>query len=92
MTYHNTTSLTGSELAHCQLVAHTQEALILSFFLSPNWGNYSPSEVNKHVLPDAPITSVRRAMTGLTKAGLLVKTDELVDGPHGRKEGTWRLA
>lgn len=39
-----------------------------------------------------PITSVRRAISDLTRDGKLVKTDKQVIGIYGRKEYVWRLA
>ena len=39
-----------------------------------------------------PITSVRRAISDLTRDGKLVKTDKQVMGIYGRKEYVWRLA
>ena len=53
---------------------------------------FSPSDLNAMVLPDALLTSVRRALSNLTKAERLVKTDMLVDGLYGRPEGLWKLA
>lgn len=38
------------------------------------------------------LTSVRRSISNLTKAGALVKTDYVQDGPYGRPESLWRLA
>ena len=37
------------------------------------------------------LTSVRRAISNLTAAGVLVKLDLVVDGPWGRPEGLWSL-
>ena len=41
---------------------------------------------------NCPITSVRRAMTNLTKAGLLEKTGDKVLGEYGVMVNTWKLA
>ena len=38
-----------------------------------------------------PITSIRRAISTLTKAGKLTKTNELRMGRHGKKTHVWRI-
>ena len=89
--YHNTQGLENTE--EYERKALSQDDVIMVFFSSQKYGSmFTPSELNNLVLPNAPITSVRRSLTGLTKAELLVKTCYLVDGPYGRPEGLWRLA
>jgi hypothetical protein len=70
-----------------------QEARIETFFRGskPN-AAFTPSQVHRYVGGNAPLTSTRRAMTGLERAGVLVKTDVTVPGPFGRPEHAWRLA
>lgn len=54
----------------------------------------SPSQVHAAGLAAGRawlLTSVRRSMTNLAKAGALVKTDDTRMGPHGRLETLWRL-
>lgn len=89
--YHNTTNSDGADLVEYELKADTQEALIFAFFESHPDRELSPSYVHQHVLPRAPITSVRRAISNLTHAGLLTKTDTQLDGPYGRPEYLWQL-
>ena len=38
-----------------------------------------------------PITSIRRAISTLTKQGNLTKTDELRKGKYGKKTHTWKF-
>ena len=40
----------------------------------------------------APLTSIRRAMTTLTKDGKLIKTDKQVPGIYGTPNYKWKLA
>lgn len=91
MSYHNTQGL--EDTAEYERKALTQEQMIMAFFEHHGLGElFSPSEVNNIVLPNAPLTSVRRAMSDLTREGLLIKTEHITDGPYGRPEGLWRLA
>lgn len=91
--YFNTTDVHGSELIDFCNKAHGQAARILAFFeQSPRLG-YTPSVVRRLVFADSvPITSVRRAMTTLTNAGELKKTDRQRQGPYDHPEHVWQLA
>ena len=51
----------------------------------------SPSMVYYAFLKAWPITSVRRAITNLTTAGELVKTNNTVTGMYGKPEHLWSL-
>jgi len=88
--FFNTTSVKGEELAQCRAAAETQEAIIYEFFRRHPRQAFSPSRLAS-VLPRAPLTSIRRAVTNLTTAGLLEKTDQRVVGTWGKPELTWRL-
>ena len=91
MSYHNTCGIENT--AEYERKAISQDEVIMRHFRNCAYGTlYSPSKLNKWVLRNAPITSVRRSLTGLTKAGLLVKTDMMVDGLYGRPESLWKLA
>ena len=91
MAYHNTCGI--EDTRDYERKAFSQDEVIMRHMKECTYGTLiSPSELNTWVLPNAPITSVRRSLTGLTKAGLLVKTSYLVDGPYGRPEGLWKLA
>jgi hypothetical protein len=87
--YHNTTDSTGSELRDYEDKAKGQDELIMEFFMQ-NSGGFTPSFIQQKVLPQAPITSVRRAMTNLTNRGKLRKTELQVQGPYGRPEYVWK--
>jgi hypothetical protein len=91
--YHNTLAHEGDQLRNYEQKAMTQDELVLEYFRRRRFGDHiSPTVVHRYALPAAPITSVRRALTNLTAAGLLVKTDVMVEGAYGRPESTWILS
>lgn len=78
--------------------ASYQERMILAWYNRYSAGKaHPPSYVYQELIDRAilsrktPLTSVRRAMSNLTKAGLLVKTGIKIAGPYGRDEYCWRL-
>lgn len=92
-TYHNTTETLGTELKLYQDKAKSQEVRILAFLLEDPVRPITPSVAVRWIFKDSvPITSVRRALTNLTNAGELVKTNAQVKGPYGRPEFIWKLA
>lgn len=88
--YYATVPVSESQLQEYAAQAKGQEAAILAFF-ARHPGRHAPHQVRASVLPQAPITSVRRAITNLTKRQVLEKTSHLIDGPDGRPVHTWRL-
>lgn len=90
--YYNTTHSTHPDLTKYEESAVSQEVKILDWF-KKGVLDAPPSEIRYCLFDDGvPITSVRRALTNLTNAGELVKTDKQVPGPYGRPEYQWRLA
>ena len=90
--FHNTTRESDAKLAEYEGRAVTQEDRILEYFAS-NWHTeISPSRVQRYLLPNVPLTSVRRAITNLTTQGKLERTEKKVDGLYGRPEYCWRYA
>lgn len=90
--HHNTTEESGDVLSHYESHAKTQEDALLAFFHRfPKAGGWTPSEINKIVMMDCPITSVRRALSNLTRDQRLIKTDIKRMGPYGRREFAWKL-
>lgn len=98
MSYFNTTKESGTTLKNNVAKAKSQEEEILKQFRfdrihynSQFWENYdlglSPSQIDLN----APITSIRRALTNLTKQGKLIKTNEKRIGMYGRSEYVWKL-
>jgi len=91
--YYNTNKETGEVLKKSNRKATNQEDLILTYFrcvkypkeLSPDYF------INMVCFENTPITSIRRALTNLTKKGYLEKTDKMVTGQYGKKVHTWKL-
>lgn len=90
MPYYNTNKESPAEAADSAVQTQKQERVILAFFKKQQ-EPLSPSMVHKAFLEIWPITSVRRAMTDLTVAGELVKTNETVPGAYGKREHLWTL-
>lgn len=104
--YHNTTNESGDQLEMFENKANKQETVILSMFRRT--GKMTASECFR-LYPDQsiPITSVRRGITNLMKAGFLIKLDGMQDrlegeepdpdkiekkeGIYGRKEYVYEL-
>ena len=89
--YYNTLGHEGDELRTYKRRAFNQDKVIHQFMLLFPCDGYTPSEVNRIVLPGTPVTSVRRSINTLTRQGKLVKTSEQRVGPYGRPETVWRL-
>ena len=94
--YHNTTNLKDKELREAEEKAETQEQIILAFFIRRAPSCYMPCEVHRTINIGLehpwPLTSVRRAITNLTKRGTLQKTDVKKIGLYGKLTYCWRLA
>ena len=94
MTYHNTLSHEGETLREYQAKAGSQDEKILAYMKSFSYGTlFTPTMLHRAVFDfSCPITSVRRALSNLTNANVLVKTEILSEGMYGREEHNWRLA
>jgi len=90
--FHNTIDYTGELLLKAEQNARKQEDKILIFFVSKPGERFTPFEIQKAVLPYAPVTSVRRAMTNLTTKGYLIKTDDQKLEEWGKHNYLWKLA
>tara|TARA_R100000315_G_C5192540_1_gene112410 strand:+ start:461 stop:835 length:375 start_codon:yes stop_codon:yes gene_type:complete len=95
--YYNTTNENGSLLKVNTKQAENQTTLTLSVFQTYPTYTFSADEVwnflidNEAINEQTPLTSIRRAITDLTNAGKIVKTNRKVLGSAGRKTYTWRL-
>jgi len=89
--FYNTTHEKGKTLEVFHRKADRQDLKILYTFLT--YKKMTPSECwNVYYRKTAvPLTSVRRSITNLTKAGKLVKTNEKKIGIYGRPEYIWEL-
>jgi hypothetical protein len=92
--FYNTNKSAGEILTKARQDARNQQELIYAYYQIYKKG--SPSQVHGRVFdnmaPLTPITSTRRAITNLTDAGYLVKTDRMVEGDYGKMEHVWQIA
>jgi hypothetical protein len=92
MSYYNTTSLIGGNLLKEIKSAKTQEDKITIFFKSRALSYLTPSDILRAVFDSStPLTSIRRALTNLTRDKVLVKTDKQKIGSFGKPVYCWRL-
>jgi len=89
--FHNTIDLQGSDLDQANRKTQTQKQRVLRFFKTYHDGRFTPSAVHSHLGGASPLTSTRRAISDLTKAGLLEKTDHQEKGEYGTLNYTWCL-
>ena len=87
-TFYNTTNESGQLLIDYREKAGRQETIILSLFRKIREG--SPWDIYE-IVGNMPITSVRRALTNLTKKGCLIKTGLKKEGAYGRPEYIWKI-
>ena len=88
--YHDTTDV-GAELPRLEARARTQDQAVAALFRRYAPLSLSPSQAHKALCTRAPLTSIRRAITNLTRDGVLVKTDQKSTGPYGNVECRWVL-
>lgn len=90
--YYNTTNSEGKDLDRYAMKAKAQEIKVLAYFQAQPLRTFTPEDIGRDVLPNAPRTSWGRALSNLTKAGELEKTDRQTIGMYGRPVYHWRLA
>mgnify|MGYP003139253785 FL=1 len=90
MAFYQTIDQPGSALKESNKKTRKQEELILDLFVKRN-RPLSPSMVLSQSGLNCPITSIRRAMTDLCKAGRIVKTDRQIKGMYNKPEHLWEL-
>ena len=94
--YYNTTNVSGDQLARYLDVALSQESRLLAYFEQTfnrdgSYAMLTPSTAQVLVFANKiPITSVRRALSNLTRDGYLRKSGQAT-GLYGRPENYWRL-
>ncbi|MFZ7166530.1 MAG: hypothetical protein ACO1G5_03190 [Bacteroidota bacterium] len=95
MAYHNTTNLKGNDLSVAKEKELNQTEIIFMFFKDNPKMAFTPAEVMselEEVGYDYPLTSVRRAITDLTKIGKLKQLEIVRLGIYGRVNFCWTLA
>lgn len=94
--YHNTTESSGPVLDKYETKAKSQEEILFEYFMGPYRRRgvrilMTPSAALLRVFDDrVPITSVRRALSNLTRDGKLQKAGQAM-GRYGRPEYYWTL-
>jgi hypothetical protein len=89
--FHNTIGLDPAEAARQGRINGYQSEQILKFFRSNPRYHFTPFDVAIRTGLRAPITSIRRAITDLTRSGYLVKTERMKIGQYGMPNHTWKL-
>lgn len=90
--YYNTQGTVGLLLQTYEAKAQTQDQVVFCIMQLYNYP-MSPSQVYKILDERFPITSIRRALSNLTRDGKLTKYPyNKVTGIYGRPECTWGLA
>tara|TARA_R100001443_G_scaffold68514_2_gene77218 strand:- start:8362 stop:8637 length:276 start_codon:yes stop_codon:yes gene_type:complete len=90
MSYYNTTNLEKEALKKCRKAVISQEKKILDIFQRLQIP-LSPTDLYTHFFNKTPITSIRRALSNLTKDGKLEKTLLMKIGGYGKAEHCWKL-
>ena len=92
--YNNTNNETGIDLRESWTSNAKQDDLILRIFMIAPNDSFTPDEIEEacqRCNKNWPITSIRRAISTLTKHGNLTKTSELREGKYGKKTHAWRF-
>ena len=89
--FYNTINEVSSSLVTSHKNARTQQTIILKCFKQAQ-EPLSPSMVHFLTKLKCPITSIRRAMSDLSKDGKLVKLDQFTIGKFGKREHLWEVA
>lgn len=85
--WHNTTD--ERNITELNAKAESQEDKVLTYFRERPTRAFTPFEVQKIVLPNCPITSVRRAITNLTNKGELRKLPYKKTEKYGVSNFQW---
>ncbi len=90
--FHNSLPVRDAEqLEQYEDKANKQDKKILNFFECHHHQSFTPADIHLVFGQQFPLTSIRRAITNLTKAGKLELTGETRKGLYGRENNTWKL-
>ena len=90
--YFPTTPMSTEGISEMEARVRGQNMEILRFFMRNPQRSFTPFEVLEHTKMSIPITSVRRAITTLTKMGHLIMTGEMRQGEYGASNHCWIYA
>jgi hypothetical protein len=82
--FYNTPKLDGKPMVKAERDAEGQETVLLRYFKL--YKSMSASQAHSHFPKSVPLTSIRRAMTNLMKAGKVEKTEKQRIGLYGKPE------
>lgn len=89
--FHNTIQLLPSEKIEREVKASKQNDQILKLFQDNKYSEFTATEVHLKFGQQWPITSVRRAISTLTKMDILEMTDNQRMGLYGTMNYTYKL-
>ena len=89
--YYNTNKESGETLEKSQVKTTSQEDKIYEYFKTIQSYYVAPHQLVGLLSNNTPITSIRRAITNLERAGKLIKTDKMIMGNYGKMVHTWKL-
>jgi hypothetical protein len=89
--WHNSIQALPSEHREKEKKAINQNEKILDLFRQNKYTDFTPAEVFLRFGQQIPLTSIRRAISDLTKAGELVKTENKRKGLFNESNNAWKL-
>jgi len=89
--YHNTIPVSDQLCLEFERKAEKQDDRVLDFFRAHPLRDFTPPEVHVAIGYPGPVSSIRRAITDLTKAGYLYKTGNMRPGEFGVSNNCWRI-
>lgn len=91
--HYNTTAATGTQLELYRSKNTAQNDRILSYMRQRPDTGFSPEQIREIVFRhhNTPLTSIRRALSTLTRKGYLIKTDNKRWTSYGRKAHLWTI-
>lgn len=97
MDFYNTINLEGEVLRECVNRASKQAEAVYAIFAYNPESTFTPFDIQDKLRIfdtkywNVPVTSIRRAMTNLTKAGLIKKLNRYKPGRYGKRNFLWQL-
>ena len=90
-TFYNTTHEKEPDISKIREMAGKQQDIVYDIFKNSPEELLTPWQAWGFMPDGIPITSVRRAITNLTIAGKLEKTEIKRMGPYGKNAYCWRI-
>jgi hypothetical protein len=91
--FHIRNNTPEQEVIEGEAAAQKQEAIIFDFFKANPESKYTPFDIKEAVGSSWELTSIRRAISNLTKRGYLIKDAlDRKPGKKGKSNCTWYYA